>query len=167
MLPEGDLVEVLVASHETSAGAVSEAIPIEMGGQGKLVELLGVHYLVNYPGSPTGPFILCLGLSSNPNHLLTPPAHRAAFLEDVSIYGAHIHCMAPVTAGENYATSHVIDTKIIPLYGIIRPRRQVFVVRGDTGTAILIRIEVYYRPIAVKGVLRNVIDRKFGKYRRS
>jgi len=160
---EDNSVEVLVISHATESGASSEASPIEMGGQGKLVQLLGIHYICNTIATPPGAWHLCLGLSSNPNHLLNPPAGREPFIRDISIYGSFIHLHR--AAGDG--TSHSLSTAIIPLYGLIRPRRQIFVIRADTTTAIEIRVEVYYRPIAIQGIIRNVIDRKFGKYRRS
>ncbi|MBA7686060.1 hypothetical protein ES703_94496 [subsurface metagenome] len=167
MPPEDDLVEVLVVKHETAGGAVSEATPVEMGAQGKLVELIAIHYAVEYLGLPNVTWIVNMGLSSNPNHLLNPPISRAHFLGDSSIYGAFSHTFTMLIAGATYALGHWLDLQVVPLHGLIRPRRQIFVIRVDTPVATRVRLEIYYRPIAIKGIIKSTIDRKFGKYRRS
>jgi len=164
MPPEDRPVQVATIAHRTGVPDTYEGAPIEMGAIGEVVELLAVHYSLDVIGYPTN-WRLGLGLSSNPEHLLNPPGSYEEFLVHNSIYGKMVLVW-------NWQGTGVVwrefFTQIIPLYGIIRPRRQVFTIAYEGVTSLLWCVaEIYYRPVDVDKVTKDLVNRKFGKYRRS
>jgi len=160
-------VQIAIASLGSDAPPTAGATPIEMGGRGDVVELIAVHYSMNIVNTPVL-LQYALALSSDPEHELAPPATIEAILVDTSVYAVLAQIKALTTSATGYATTMEFNTRIIPLHGIVRPRRQIFIMTYEgTVQPILARAELYYRPISVDKVTQDVINRRYGKYRRT
>ncbi|MBA7582725.1 hypothetical protein ES708_24662 [subsurface metagenome] len=177
-MPQEDSNPVEVANFSIKVGQelVDEvtrfAVPIDFGGHGDVCELLAVHY------SPYDLFaskyvegMFFSGLSSNfellDNLTLASMSHWD-FAADRSIYGRYMwrHRQQGATPATGN-TMALIDTSIIPLYGLIRPRRQVWVIVTIGFPGINAAMELYYRPIRLADEDRDTVNRRYGKYRRS
>lgn len=147
------------------AGASSvNAFAVELGGgEGNLVELLAVHWHIESVQA-TAAVLITAGLSSNPEHLATPPADFVAAMQDKAIYGRGVWTGAFVTSGFDSQNGVVV-----PLYGLVRPRRQVGIVTIiNAAAATQVTGEVYYNPFTeTNTVERDRVNREYGKYRRS
>lgn len=167
MPAEDKPVEVLNVFPRIETSPSEAAIPVEMGAQGNVVELIAIHY--SLPDvSIIDNFRCMMVLSSNPNHLLNPPAGRFLNSSTPGLYGAGYLVGNFMSNGINYAVSEVIKTLIIPLYGLMRPRRQVLIVSMTCVHApMTCHVEIYYRPVSLSNELENSINRKFGKFKRS
>lgn len=154
-MPAEGKPQVMTFSRNVTSPNFGSA-PIEMGAKGFAVELFAAHYFVE---NAVGAFNSHFALSSNPEHELTPPPTTNDFLSDPAIYGH---------SGSEIASTFLTSmTRIIPLYGIIRPRRQILVWVWDTATATnFIRAEIYYRLIELGKTELDTLNLKYGKYRR-
>lgn len=161
-------VQVANFSVRTGTGITKTAISIEVGGRGEVAELWGVHYshFDLFPVTYVEGFAFH-GLSTNPELLEAAPLAAMDhwdFAADHSIYGRYMWRHRAQGVG---GTSALIDTSIIPLYGLVRPRRQVWVIVTISFDGIDAAMELYYRPIRLAQDDQDAIDRKYGKYRRS
>ncbi len=164
-MPDEGKVQIVRRSLVIPTGARPISTPVEMGAKGEAVELLGIHTsLFNFSSLDT--FTLITALSFNPSHEQLTPTDRIAMIADPALYGTSLSFKSEdltVEGGRVYEQ----NTQIIPLYGLVRPRRQILVVLytsiGATGH---IRIEIYYRPIRLSKVDLDSLNLKFGKYRR-
>ncbi|KKL76935.1 hypothetical protein LCGC14_2039890 [marine sediment metagenome] len=157
--------KVQVASlHISSNVSTGQGFAFQIGARGEAVELLGVHYF--YTGGPMNvDHSLLLGISSNPGHLTNPPSTLVGFLADKAIYGENIRDYRQLITVEGGRVSQ-IQTVIIPLYGLVRPRRQILVSLATTPSVQEVRAEVYYRPVTLSKIELDSLDLKYGKYRR-
>jgi hypothetical protein len=157
-------VQVAVAGLRVPSGNTVDSAVVEMGGgEGNLVELLAVHWHVESVQGGAA-VLLVAGLSSNPEHELSPPADFIESMQDPAVYGRASWTGQLHTSGFDSQNGVVI-----PLYGLIRPRRQimVFININDT-TLTQFTGEVYYEPFTEPNrVDRERVNREFGKYRRS
>ena len=161
-MPREGNVQVVVVPVSAAANASGSAV-VEIGARGEAVEILGIHFgIEQFVSNATQ--VLHIGLSTNPSHELTPPVSTTAFLTDKAIYGSMDLSNAEVVgaAGIWQAT---VSTNVIPLYGIIRPRRQILVWRME-GPGVPIRSEIYYRPLNLNKTDLDALNLKYGKYRR-
>ena len=153
MPQEGNIQVVTFSKELTSPDFRSAAI--EVGARGEAVELLGVHYFLETILT-AGTFNV--GLSSNPEHVLNPPATTDLFLFDPAIYGK---------SGWQKLNVNESETRVIPLYGLIRPRRQIIVWAWESASIVaILTIEVYYRPVQLSKTDLDTLNLKYGKYRR-
>ena len=163
MPPEGN-TQVAVVSFRaaTDTGA---SVVFEIGARGVAVELIAIHYQFSGGWLPDANRQLFIGLSSNPVHQQTPPVSIDQFLVDRAVYGIGYHHFLQVLTVEG-ARTILLETLVIPLYGLVRPRRQILVATGASGGAIQMRAEVYYRPTSLSRVDLDTLNLKYGKYRR-
>ncbi len=162
MPPEGN-VQIAAFGFEVP-GVGSGAFAVEIGAKGEAAKLLAIHYSLQRVFPETGQRYQ-MALSSNPNHLLTQPPTEIAMLTDKALYAfwAFTHEEIVGAAGVWQA---IQNTQVIPLYGLIRPRRQIFVFRSFAETTTNLRIEIYYTPISLGKTELDTLDLKYGKYRR-
>lgn len=147
-----------------------QTVSIEMGGRGQVVELWGVNYIVHdvLADAPLLQGFAC-SLSSNPEYLRGGgPAAGYNFAEwgdDPSVYARWSWWFRRPAAASHYDEELVTPTPL-PMYGIVRPRRQVFLCGENGATKLKATVEVYYRPIHLAQADQDAVDRKYGKYRR-
>lgn len=145
---------------------------IEFGARGNAVRLLAVHYSSDFFQANSSAYLSC-ALSEDPRHEVTPPSTQELFHENAkALYGKYNWIHAQVIdagAGEAYGVTGMLQTAVIPLYGIIRPRRQIFVYYWlhSTGPQTRLIAEVYYEPVSLDRTTLDTLDRKYGKYRRT
>lgn len=143
-------------------------IPIEFGGRGGVVQIWGIHHSVGR-GHSVGSADIFWGsaLSSNPDHegeLVAGDLDE--FMGSAAIYGNYI-----MAERRNLTTTGgftaLYGTAVIPLYGIIRPRKQIWVIYiiGFVGSY-RFNIEVYYSEIDATLKQEAQVNYKYGKYRR-
>jgi len=142
-------------------------IPVELGGQGTLVRLWGVHhYIANINSTVPAASLWGSALSSNPEHIGELAFGLDEFMRSPALYGTWLSPYRTIGTGSQSLSLH---TGLVPLYGIVRPRRQIWVLYlvGSAGSDRQ-GIEIYYNDDV--GRDKDLIDetnRKFGKYRRS
>lgn len=164
-MPHEDSVQVVKFARNITSPIFGSAV-IEIGAKGNAASLLGIHTSVS------GLFVtdslqLFFALSSNPAHELTPPATAAAFFNDPALYGSNAITSVLTAAGTTGRARALLVTLITPLYGLIRPRRQIIVFMFIHATNTLaIRAEIFYRPIQLNRTDLDTLDLKYGKYRR-
>jgi len=138
------------------------------GGEGNLVQIWACHWNIEILDKRSDfDSFLGLALSSNPEHLLAPPIGFDGFQMDKALYARALWLQAHGGAGD---TSAFTWNKVIPTYGLVRPRRQImvmFMLQGGIEGATGLGLEVYYSPTEVPFTEREEINRKYGKYRRS
>ncbi|KKL81201.1 hypothetical protein LCGC14_1997140 [marine sediment metagenome] len=164
MPAEGEIqvANVHVGGLTSTGGA---AFPFEAGARGEAVRLLAVHYSYQ-PFPANGSYLIFAGLSSNPETSTAPPASFLAFLADKAIYGASAYSINEVVGAAGVWQVRT-STQVIPLYGIIRPRRQLVVVHMTIGGIFEIKAEIYYQPVALGKTDLDALNLKYGKYRRT
>lgn len=162
----GDNVQVAIKEFRSEAVTYNSMI-IEFGALGQAVKLKAVHWHIDFATSTTNNY-LAMALSSNPRHDLNPPGDQDLFFEDESLYGFGSFVYNQAAAGSDYARMVTFYSIIIPLYGLIRPRRQRIVwYHLASGIQIRLRAEIYYEAIELDRVTLETLDRKYGKYRRT
>ena len=159
---QDDKVQVAVFNARPAAPD-NGAIVAEMGGgEGNLVELLGAHWSIE--GLVAEQTLVGLALSSNPEHFPAGAGDFVAWLADKALYARAVWISNILTSGYDS-----IGSQVIPLYGLIRPRRQIIVwtiINGES-TSTGFNLEIYYRPASAPFTEREEVNRKYGKYRRS
>lgn len=166
MHPEDD-IEVAVSYWRTGASPTYESKPIEMGARGEVVSILGVHYSLDYLVSGVLGYRY-IALSSNPGHELTPPSTQDLFFGDKAFYAFASFINVFKVTGDHYGLNDHFFSIFVPLYGMVRPRRQIICIGNLVGNEqFRLRTEVYYRPVHLGQPDLVTINRKFGKYRRS
>lgn len=167
-MPPDDNVQVGVFFTRLRAVEATGTVVELGGGEGNLVEILACHWNIeNSPQEDSFAAFLGAALSSNPEHELLPPTQFDDFQQNRALYARQIWVYAHAGIGD---TTSFFNTRVIPVYGLIRPRRQIMVVLNlwrplETFTAI--GLEVYYRPVSAPSTEREEVNRKYGKYRRS
>jgi len=139
---------------------------IELGGRGGVVQLWATHHYVGTWQGGNGNAFLFSGLSSNPDDV----GEDAALGLDELFANKAIYGSAAWTSNNNAAAggwSSFSWTKVIPLYGIIRPRRQVWILH-EVGQSLTHRVglEIYYSEIDASKTQEAQVNYKYGKYRR-
>ena len=159
-------VEVLTAwAVEPSPGG--GAVPLEFGAHGNAIKLLAVHYTLQniFSGMPGQ---ISVAISSNPAHDPNPLLGVDYLNEQKSLYGFFRRDWELIIAGEAYGFMSMYSTEIVPLYGLIRPRRQLLVWLFQNLTATInIRADIYYEPVILGKIQLDTLNRRFGKYRRT
>ncbi len=138
---------------------------VELGGRGRLVQLWAIHhYMLNLGVTIGAQVTWASALSSNPNHEGDLGLVVVDFLGDAALYGTSLR--NEIDSGTSI--SRDVVTQIVPLYGLIRPRRQIWVLcledlLGNRGFG----IEIYYSEIPMPRQDVITANRKYGKHRRS
>lgn len=145
------------------------SLPVEFPiGVGQVVSLIAVHWHIETLKDTGGAAIFVAALSENPEHEAAPPGGVAELHGNQSLYGmATFVCIVQQNA-INHAYGLYCGTQVIPLYGLLRPKRQVAVfanvwAAGVTG----IRGDIYYKEAQPSVALVDAINRRYGKYRRT
>lgn len=143
-------------------------IPVELGGRGGVVQMWGIHhYIDGNHGGASVHAIWASALSSNPDH----EGELALGLDDYfgspAMYGTHVYSESQLYTPSGGASTIRHLTAVIPLYGIIRPRRQIWVqyfvtFAGSNRSG----IEIYYSEIDATRRQEAQVNYKYGKYRR-
>ncbi|GAI85755.1 unnamed protein product [marine sediment metagenome] len=160
-------IEVGVFNHRAS-GFDNGGQVLELGGgEGNLVRLFGCHYgieLINVAANAD--VLIQMGLCSDPETAPAGAGDFEQFIINKSVYAKATLQSNHDGTGDSTATRW---NKVIPCYGIVRPRRQVFVwsvINGEVATGLW--LEVWYEPFEeTNKVERDRVNREYGKYRRS
>lgn len=158
----------MIYARPNSATYTSYLLEFPIGLK-EVVSLIAIHWsieAINWYGASS----LVIGcLSENPNHELTPPLGVAEFMSDPALYGLCSWAGTLTQAGtEGRSLMIVPATQIIPLYGMLRPKRQVALIAQISGVALLgMRAEIYYEEARPPTDVVDSINRRYGKYRRS
>jgi hypothetical protein len=137
------------------------------GGDGNLVRIVAVHYFIeNLAVDANADLLIQQGLSSNPEHNDVGAGAFDVFPQDKAIYAKSAIISNHDGVLDSTATRWADR---VPCYGLVRPRRQIWVwsiLNGEAATGIW--IEVWYEPFEeTNKVQRDRVNREFGKYRRS
>ncbi|MBA7581783.1 hypothetical protein ES708_23694 [subsurface metagenome] len=162
MRQEGE-TQVLVAEMHTEASNPSIGIPVEAGARGELIAINSVIYTP--PDiSATVHTIMMFALSTNPEHEAKPPASIKEFMESKSLYAKNV--IINNGAGADWVL--LVETKVIELYGLLRPRRQIWVVYAVNmpPTEKWFGLELNYRPVKVDDVTLSEYNQRYGLYKR-
>jgi len=147
-----------------------ESVVVDFGSESKAVKLLGVHYSCDNIIMHVDAY-LCMALSSNPTHELNPPFDVASFHSDPSLYGRWNYQNRQLVTNENtevFVQQLKTETAVIPLYGLIRPRRQILCYYwGQSVYLNRLVAEIFYKPVMLDRESLASLDRKYGKYRRT
>ena len=166
-MPHEDDIKVASFTFEGGAGpAFREGVSIEVGGRGKVVQLWAAHYHITNFDTALVFAQWSTGISENPEHALDPPLSSSAMARSRAVYGR----MTWNGGWAGNAGTWDVKPWVIPLYGIIRPRRQIWVNVGVMGEVNDFKpvLELYYTPIdTLPRQVLNSINRSRGKYRRS
>lgn len=171
-MPADDNLDLQVSRYSTdgyfSPGATWRGTPIELGGRGRLVKLWSVHYSVSeINDDPTTLDLWYNALSSNPEHQGDYIATTDAFFQDKALYGTAVFGQR-INKSATGGASRWVWTQIIPLHGLIRPRRQIWVLfRNGWAEWYQFGMEIYYSEIPMLPGDIITANRKYGKYRRS
>lgn len=144
------------------------ATPVEFPiGINQAVSLIAIHWHIETIHSPSTDALVVCALSENPEHELNPPTGVAEFQGDPDLYGMATFLTSWTHSGTEGQSQTSFGTLVIPLYGMLRPKRQVAVFANIWGVTIGIRGEIYYEPEIPSREIVNAINRRYGKYRRA
>ena len=142
---------------------------IELGGRGRLVQMWGIHHYLGTPSAEEGFGQFISALSSNPQNAGEHPDFGIGQLfADKSLYGTLMRNYRTAIAGVSGGFALWTETWVVPLYGIIRPRRQIWVLwfgQNIVGSD-KAGIEIYYSEIPMPRQDVISANRKYGKFRR-
>lgn len=165
-----DLIKHKLVYARTSQSTYT-SIPVEFPiGIKQVVSLIAIHWALEQlkDSGAAGAGLFMAALSENPNHELTPPGGVAEFQSNPDLYGMVTWTSFMDQSGINRSSQGIIGTQIIPLYGILRPKRQIAVFANIWAVSITgIRGEIYYEEEEPSGVVVDAISRRYGKYRRT
>jgi len=157
----------IIYARPTQTSYTSQRVEFPIG-IGDAVFLYAIHWHLErcFNGSAEGLFIAAL--SENPEHELVPPVGVAEFQGNPSLYGMATWVQMTWLAGAAYSSIANTNHLIVPLYGILRPKRQVAVFANVWSSGLTgIRGEVYYQEAKPASEVVDAINRRYGKYRRS
>lgn len=161
-----DLIKKKIIYARTAATSYT-SLPVEFPlGIGEAVSLIAIHWHIESVADAGGSALLMAALSENPNHEANPPGGVAEFQGDLSLYGmaSFAEWAGGVAHGGRMA---IYGVQVIPLYGILRPKRQIAVFANIWGAITGIRGEIYYEEARPGTDVVDAINRRYGKYRRS
>ena len=160
MQDEGKVQVVNYARTVTSPSFSS--LVVEMGARGEAVEMIALHISISAILPSTTQRSIVVALSTDPSHEVVPPVARIAMFSLKALYGFSSGFWQVGASGGARSS-----TEIIPLYGLVRPRRQILVWAwvGITEEQTF-RVEIYYRPVSLNKEDLDALNLKYGKYRR-
>ena len=168
MRQEGE-TQVLVAEMHAEASNPSISVPIEAGARGELIAINSVSYTPPDPDAVEHSMIMS-ALSTNPEHEAKPPASIKEFMESKALYAKNVLYVMGKAAGESYGWQIDIRTDVIELYGLLRPRRQIWVIYAVFMHGFEISwygLELNYRPVKVDDITLSEYNQRYGLYKRS
>lgn len=169
MHPDDEIQVATFALPPDEQFVYSIGFPIELGGRGKVVRMWSVHYHTYFLDGDSQTIRIRQALSENPEHELRAPVLTAEFAQDKALYARSIVDSEIVNFAANQVGVRQWESRVVPLYGLIRPRRQIWVNIITQGLKDMSPcIEVYYSPVSdLPRPIIDTINRARGKYRRS
>ncbi len=160
--------QILVSYIQGPAGTVSRGTPIEAGARGELISINSVRYTMTGVQNGASLWMGMFALSTNPEHEENPPASIVDFMESKALYAKFVvHYKAAGISINRVETVHV------ELYGLLRPRRQIWVTRtinlmgpDPSGDEKGLGLEVNYRPVKVDDITLSEYNNRYGLYKR-
>jgi len=156
-----DSVKVIIKNLYAGV-AGQQAIPVNfgIGHKDSAVQLLGITYSVKGESNAEfGYYAICL--CEDPRLLATPPTVFQMFNLD--------SCYALVS--KPIVRSSFIDllkaTSHIPLYGLLRPFRQLLCLDMSYDAAVRFKVEIFYQVIRISPEESSALARQKGAYRRT
>jgi hypothetical protein len=166
MRQEGE-TQVLVAEMHTEKTNPSIGIPIEVGARG---ELMAINSVIYTPPDISTSFhqMIMSALSTNPEHEANPPADIEDFMMSKALYAKNVW-VSNSFISEPGIHQQQTETKTIELYGLLRPRRQIWVVYAINMAPNnkWFGLELNYRPVKVDDVTLSEYNQRYGLYKRS
>jgi hypothetical protein len=141
------------------------SVPIEAGARGELIAINSVSYIP--PDiSTSSHWIMMNALSTNPEHEANPPASIPEFMTSKALYARSVVAVRGLT---NFGFMPANLNERIELCGLLRPRRQIWVVYAVLmlGTNIWFGLELNYRPVKVDDVTLSEYNNRYGLYKRT
>ena len=148
-------------------GTGQEGVVAELGGgKDNLVAIVAVHYGLDFiEVDANADRLVQLGMSSNPEHENVGAGGITAFVTDPAVYAKATLTHNHDGIGDSAATEWSHE---VPCYGLVRPRRQIWVLGLVTAATVGFWAEVWYDDdVQVSQGDRDAVNRKYGKYRRS
>ena len=168
MRREGE-TQVLVHWMSTLETNPNISVPIEAGARGELIAINSVIYTP--PDiSTTVHMTVLTALSTNPEHEANPPASIEEFMTSKALYAKKAWVNEGSVAPDGgSAMAWSIETKAIELYGLLRPRRQIWVVYAVSMIPVKkwFGLELNYKPVRVDDATLSEYNTKYGLYRRA
>jgi hypothetical protein len=145
----------------------SISVPIEAGARGELIAINSVIYTPPDIGMIFH-MIIMSALSTNPEHEENPPASIREFMESKALYAKKVYVCNSILQGLEYDIGFLLETKAIELYGLLRPRRQIWVVYAVNMLVVKawFGLEINYRPVRVDDVTLSEYNQRYGLYKR-
>lgn len=171
-MPPEDNLDIQVARYwsdgDLKVGTQWRGTPIELGGRGRLVRIWSVNYYVEQiSDDPTELSMWLNAMSSNPEHQGDLVRASAEFFMDRALYATSV-MFNRINKAATGGASRMMWTQQIRVYGLIRPRRQIWVLWTlGMATWFMYGIEIYYSEIPMPQQDVITANRKYGKYRRS
>ena len=163
-----DLIKKKVIYSRTTQTSYT-AIPVEFAvGIGEAVSLIAIHWHLEQLSGVSAATLFMAALSENPEHELAPPLGIAEFQGNQSLYGMASFLNYLNLGGTDRGAGNCWGSQIIPLYGILRPKRQIAVFANAWAAGLTgIRGEIYYEEELPSRQVVDAISRRYGKYRRT
>lgn len=155
---------IFLRTRMSTYASIAVEFPI---GIGQVVSLIAIHWHLEQVKSSTGAGLLMAALSENPEHLANPPIGVAEFQGDPDMYGMATWASFSLVNGSDWARDSVTHSLIVPLYGMLRPKRQIAVFANVWVDYTGVRGEIYYEEETPSSEVVNAISRRYGKYRRT
>ncbi len=154
-----------------SAGTGSFPVPISFGVGRKdmAVRLIAAHYHISGLNSDIGAgAVVRWGacLSQNPDHENSPPTLTFANT-DSAVYALGQRLYSRQIAGAAGGWALIEDGLHVPLYGLLRPFRQVLIMYNSTNLTVKLAAEIFYAPVDLPLEDLNTLNRQKGSYRRT
>ena len=163
-----DLIKKKIIYSRTPATSYT-SLPVEFPiGIHQVVSLLAIHWQLESMKNNATSGLFVAALSENPEHELNPPIGVAELQGNLSLYGMATWMQIAGQGGSDWGWATSSHTLIIPLYGILRPKRQVAVFASIWHTGVTgVRGEIYYEEETPPSNIVEAINRRSGKFRRS
>ena len=165
MRQEGE-TQVLTYNQHVGESNPAVSIPIEAGARGELIAINSVRYSPPDIGTFAAiHWVIMNALSTNPEHEENPPASIAEFMESKALYARSVQLH--LSAAD--LPDHTIEVIHVPMYGLLRPRRQIWVIYavGISSAEVWYGLEVNYRPVKVDDTTLSEYNHRYGLYKRA
>jgi len=168
-MPQEDK-DVLIASiifpHVEDSAELAQPMDTAARLSTEAIKLHGVEYNMSAWDRNLVDVNCIFCLSSNPEHLVGPPSMIEIF-DSEATYAIYKWDGRAAVAGTDNGYARMFNTGIIPLYGLIVPRRQIVCLDNNMGSTIKMRANIYYSIVQKKSDIIETLNRQRGKYRRT
>lgn len=164
---DNDIKRILLYNRTAQSTYTAQVVEFPIGSKAA-VALIAIHWSLEQACNATASHLFMLALSENPDHLLNPPVGVAETMGNPALYGMATFSAYAEANGSGYAWEHEAITQIVPLYGMLRPKRQVVIFANIWGAGLCgVRGEIFYKEVMPPMEVINAMNRRYGKYRRS